>query len=131
MLRHRKRLRHAVEARVWKTEKYACLTRLASDVPKTSVFVGCLTRLTLSQGKNIFVSFPKTMSDVSDIPQKPLSWARLTQAVSDMHIFLLSTHEHLQFFVCVCVSKNWVFKMLGYAFVLGPHGNKLNFTLFP
>ena len=83
------------------SKKCACLTLLASDVPKTMVFVGCLTQLTLFLENNMFCFSQERMSAVSDITQKPLSWARLTQAVSDMHIFLLSTQEHLQFFVCL------------------------------
>ena len=93
---------HAVDARVRKTEKYAGLTLLASDVPKTMVFVGCLTHLTLFWGKNKICFSPNTMSDMSDIPQKPMSWARLTQAMSDMHIFRLSKHEHRQHAEGIC-----------------------------
>ena len=55
-----------------------------------------LTRLTLFLGKKQYAYFSQSMSAVSDIPQKPLSWARLTQALSDMHEFLLSSHEHRQ-----------------------------------
>ena len=45
------------------------------------------------------------MSGVSDILQKPLSWARLAQAVSDMHIFLLSKHERRQHAEGACGVK--------------------------
>ena len=36
-------------------------------------------------------SSPKLVSAVSDIPQKPLSWARLAQALSDMQTFPFPT----------------------------------------
>ena len=45
------------------------------------------------------------MSDMSDIPQKPISWARLTQAMSDMHIILLSKHERRQHAEGACGGK--------------------------
>ena len=60
------------------------------------VFVGCLTQLTLFLEKNIFCFSQETMSAVLDIPQNQLSWVRLTQTVSDQHIFLLSKHGRRQ-----------------------------------
>ena len=86
-------------------EKYACLTLLPSDAPKTMFFVAHLTHLTLFLGKKQNVYFSKSVSAVSDIPQKPLSWARLTEAVSDMHIFPVPSQKHGNHAECVCCGK--------------------------
>ena len=89
----------------WEAEKYACLTLLPSDAPKTMFFVAHLTNLTLFLGKKQNVYFSKSVSAVSDIPQKPLSWARLTEAVSDMHIFPVPSQKHGNHAECVCCGK--------------------------
>ena len=47
----------------------------------------------------------RSMSAVSDIPQKPLSWARLTQAMSDLHLFPFSKQEHRKHAECACGGK--------------------------
>ena len=47
----------------------------------------------------------KSVSAVSEKKKKKLSWARLTEAMSDMHIFQFPNHKHGNHAEYVCCGK--------------------------